>query len=182
MLRNFFRKKQKPKIELEKVNFNEIEDWLENKKNKLIKKEEEIFIIIKKRANISTSNISGKIKNLEAIDIESKKVEERAKIIVRQSLDKYLSFVEVFTKELTETKRERLSNFIEDTNQIFSDFDKRSYIFYQRANYLIGDELVVDDLWVPAQLSRVDRGRRDEQGGNHKRRKNCDVFESGFHG
>ncbi|MBT6690560.1 hypothetical protein HN903_01820 [archaeon] len=142
MLRNFFRKKQKPKIELEKVNFNEIEDWLENKKNKLIKKEEEIFIIIKKRANISTSNISGKIKNLEAIDIESKKVEERAKIIVRQSLDKYLSFVEVFTKELTETKRERLSNFIEDTNQIFSDFDKRSYIFYQRANYLIGDELV----------------------------------------
>jgi len=144
MLRNFFRKRkrQEPKVELEEVNFVEIESWLENKVKKFAEKEKKVFLLIQEKITIFTSDINEKTKILEAIDIKSKKVEERAKTIVKQSLDKYLNFIKIFTKELTDIDKQNLNHFIKGANQIFSDFDKRSYIFYQRTNYLIGDELL----------------------------------------
>lgn len=144
MLRNFFRKKkiQEPKIEPEKVDPNEIKNWLDKKIKKFTEKENEVFISIEEKIDSFTLDVGKKIEILEAIDIESKKVEIRAKIIVRQSLDKYLRFVKIFTKELTDIEKQNLNQFIKNTSKIFSDFDKRSYIFYQRANYLIGDELL----------------------------------------
>ena len=144
LLKYFFKKKktQEPKTELEKINLNEIENWIDNKTKELGKKEKEIFNLIKEKIQSFILDIDKKTKTLEDIDIESKKVEGRAKIIVRQSLDKYLSFVKNFTKELTDIDKQNINQFIRNIDKIFSDFDKRSYIFYQRTNYLVGDELV----------------------------------------
>ena len=144
LLKYFFKKKktQEPKTELEKINLNEIENWIDHKTKELGKKEKEIFNLIKEKIQSFILDIDKKTKTLEDIDIESKKVEGRAKIIVRQSLDKYLSFVKNFTKELTDIDKQNINQFIRNIDKIFSDFDKRSYIFYQRTNYLVGDELV----------------------------------------
>jgi len=144
MWRRFFKKKKvpEPKIELEEVSLDEIKSWLDNKGKRATEKEKEIFIQIKEKIRAFAIDIKEKTKALEEIDIESKKVEERAKIIVRQSLTKYLNFVQIFTKELTKIDKQNLEHFIAGTSKIFADFDKHSYIFYQRANYLIGDELL----------------------------------------
>ena len=139
---NFFRKKpQEPEPEPEEIRFNEIENWLENNTKELKQKEFQIFDLIKERINLFIQQIDPKIKILEEIDVESKKAEERAKIIVKQGLDKYLEFVNTFIRELKEIETQVISQFIKDMNKIFSSFEKHSYIFYQRATFLIGDEL-----------------------------------------
>jgi len=143
---DFFRKKKKvqeQEAEPEEIKFNEIENWLDNKAREINEKEKKVFDLIKERIDLFIKEIDEKIKVLEEIDIESKKVEDRAKIIVRQGLDKYLGFVDIFIKELTKIEKQNLSQFIKDMNKIFSDFEKHSYIFYQRATFLIGDELAV---------------------------------------
>jgi hypothetical protein len=140
---NFFKKKEivKEEIKIQEININEIESWLENKTGEINDKEKEIFNLIKKESDLFNKNIREKIKVLEEIDIESKKVDDRTKIIVEQGLKKYLNFVHIFIRELNEIKKENLWQFIKDINKIFLKFEKPSYVFYQRANFLIGNEL-----------------------------------------
>jgi len=144
MFRNFFKRKkaQEPKIESERVHSNKIETWLDKKTKEVNENEKKVFVLIEKEIDSFTLRVEGKTKILRAIDIESKKVEERAKTIVRQGLDEYLNFVEIFKKDLADIEKQKLNQFIKKADKAFSSFDKRSYIFYQRANYLIGDELV----------------------------------------
>jgi len=140
---NFFKRKKirEPEPILEKITFNKIPNWLSGKTEEIKEKEKEIFDSIKEKINVFLPELDAKIKVLESIDIESKKVEGRVKIIVKQGLDKYLSHVHVFTKELGDSKKHELEQFIKDIDKIFSSFHKHSNVFYHRANYLIGDEI-----------------------------------------
>ena len=103
--------------------------------NGISESEEKIFELAKIRIDLFIKEINEKTRVLEEIDIESKKENERAKIIVRQSLDNYLSFVYVFIRELSEIEKQNLSKFIGVVGKIFSDFEKPSYIFYERASF-----------------------------------------------
>ena len=139
---DFFRRKTpEPEVEPEEIAFDEIEVWLNCKVKELREKEKGVFDLIDEKVELFVSDIDVKLKVLEGIDVEVKKVEERAKRIVRQGLDKYISYVHVFVRELKEVERKSLESFIGEVNNIFSDFDKHSYIFYQRATFLIGDEI-----------------------------------------
>ncbi len=138
---DFFRRKKVSKPESKEIEFDEIENWLEDKTKGINKKEGEVFDLIRGKIDLFMGEIGKKTKVLEAVDVESKKVEDRVKIIVRQSLDKYLNFVSIFIKELDEIEKQNLCQFIDELNKIFSEFDKHSYVFYKRATYLIGDEI-----------------------------------------
>jgi len=133
---------KEPEISLEKIKPNELKNWIEKEKENLLEKEKEIFIKIEKEILRFTEEIDIKIKILEKIDIKSKKAEEKAKIIVKQSVEKYLNSIKILRNELLEIKKENLNKFVEKINLRFSDFEKHSYIFYNRANYLIGEELL----------------------------------------
>jgi hypothetical protein len=141
---DFFRKKkvEEPEIGPEEISFNELENWLENKAKSINEEEKRVLSLIKQKIDLFLEDIKEKTKVLEEVDLESKKAEERAKVIVKQGLDKYLEFANIFIKELAEIKKQNLAEFIKDANKIFSAFDKKSYIFYQRANFLIGNELL----------------------------------------
>jgi len=140
---DFFRKKKIKELEAEpeKITFKGIKPYLDKKQEELKEKEKQVFVSIKQKVNSFIIEINPKIKILEEIDVESKKVEDRAKIIVQESLNKYLNYVVIFKKELKESKKENLEKFVKDVNKIFSDFEKYSYNFYEKATYLIGQEL-----------------------------------------
>jgi len=142
---NFFKKKEirKEEPELKKIKFSEIQSWIDNKKNITKKKEKEILDLIKGKIEGFLVSLNEKVKILENIDIESKKVEGRVKIIVRQGLDEYLHYVYIFMKELKELENKNIEKTFKDINKIFTDFHKHSNVFYHRANYLIGDEIGV---------------------------------------
>ena len=140
---DFFRKKKtpEPEVELEEIRFDEIRVWLDRKTEEIHKEEQKVFDLISNRIELFIKEIDVKIKILEEIDVDVKKVEERAKILVKQGLEKYLYFVGIFTRELGEVEKQNLGQFIKDMNKIFADFDKHSYVFYKRVTYLIGNEI-----------------------------------------
>tara|TARA_Y100000310_G_scaffold126761_1_gene125670 strand:- start:132 stop:1322 length:1191 start_codon:yes stop_codon:yes gene_type:complete len=141
---SFLRKKkvEEPEVEIEEITFDEVGGWLDEKRKGLREREKEVFVLIDERIDLFVREIDGKIKVLEGIDIESKKVEDRARIIVRQGLDKYLDYVGIFMKELADVEKNTLRGFIQGVNKVFSSFEKHSYIFYQRATFLVGDEIL----------------------------------------
>jgi len=142
---DFFRKKKVEEDEIgpEKIGFDEVGGWLDGKVEEVSEKEKRVFDLISEKIELFIREIEDKVKVLEGIDVESKKAHGRAKLIVRQGLDKYLGFVDIFIKELTEVEKQNLGQFVEDVNKVFADFDKHSYLFYERATFLIGDEMAV---------------------------------------
>lgn len=143
---DFLRKKkiQKEEIKLDEISFNEIETWLSQKARENTEKAKKVFNLVNERTNLFLSELNLKLNILKEIDIEAKKVEDRAKIIVKQSLEKYISYVNLFVEELKKlnSQEQEIKEFFKRVNKTFSYFEKHSYIFYQRSTYLVGDELV----------------------------------------
>lgn len=128
------------KIE-ERITFNEVGVWIENKRNEIKDKEKEIFVLIKNRTTIVLEELNGKIKVLEGVDLGSKKAEDKIKLIVKENLNNYVDHIKEFIIYMGDLKEEELDKIIYRINNIFSDFDKKSYINYQKATFLIGKEM-----------------------------------------
>ncbi len=142
---DFFRKKKtpEPEVELEEISFDEIGNWLDAKSKEFSEKEKKVFDLIDERIDLFVRENEVHLKVLREIDVEAKKVEERVKTIVKQGLDKYISYVDILIEGLRGVEGKNLSQFIKDVSKVFSNFEKHSYIFYERATYLIGDEIAV---------------------------------------
>lgn len=140
----FFKKLAKKEVETpktEKISFNKIEDWLEGKKRQHKNKEKEILSLINNKIREVVKNLNEKVKTLENIDINEKKEEDRIKAIVKENLNNYIKYVKDFTEKIDNLKPENLEKFIPEINKIFINFDKKSYLSYHKATFLVGKEM-----------------------------------------
>ena len=85
--------------------------------------------------------VKEKIDVAKSFDINLKKEEDRIKSATEEGRKKYLESVEDFMNGLNNLKKESLEKVIADTNRIFSDFNRRSRMSYERATILIGKEM-----------------------------------------
>jgi len=140
---DFLKNKKRAAIDVKNENmaFEDIENWSEKKKDIFSKEEVEILEDIGKKLDGFCVSINEKLGVLEEIDIESKKEHGRAKIFVRQGLDGYVNSVRVLIKDINALEKDNLEKFALDIGEKFTRFEKTSAIFYDRANYLIGDEM-----------------------------------------
>ena len=140
---DFFKKKkvEEEKIEIQEISFHEVKSWIDKKSEDIKDQEKEIFSIIKTKIEDFSKELDLRLKVLEKIDINAKKEAGRTKMIVKQSLDNYIKYAYIFKKEIREVENTNIEEFIGDINKVFSSFEKNSFLFYQRANYLVGDEL-----------------------------------------
>ena len=143
---DFFRKIKKKKIkeskiEQEKIIFSEIEKWIENKIKESEIKEKKVFVLIQEKINVIIDELKEKIKVVEDVDIEPKKVEGKIKFVVNEGRKKYIESLESFIEKLENLEREKLGKFIEGVNKISLDFNKSSHMSYERATILIGKEM-----------------------------------------
>lgn len=142
---DFFKKLTEEKEEIpktEKIFFNNIENWFESKKGQYKNKEKEILSLIDNKIKEVVKYLNEKVKILENINIDEKKEEDRIKSIVKGSLNNYIKYIKDFIEKIDNLKQENLEEFIPEINKIFLDFDKKSYISYKKAAFLVGDELV----------------------------------------
>ena len=130
--------KELPEI---KIGLNEIEGWIENKKSEIENREKEIFVLIKNKISAVVKDLDEKLIVLESVDLEQRKVEDKIKLIVKENLNNYISYVKNFKENLNNLEEKKLEEFITKINKIFLDFDKKSYKSYQKATFLIGDEM-----------------------------------------
>jgi len=140
---DFFKgKKQVEQVsEIEKISFEDIGKWLEDKSKDLRKDELGALEKVGGKLELFYVSLEEKLKILEDVDIESKKEYGRAKLLVRQGLDKYIDFVYTLLKDLKALKRKNLDEFFREVGETFVHFEKMSAKVYERATYLVGDEM-----------------------------------------
>lgn len=131
-----------PVKESKKIDFNKLESWTVKEKKEIENREREILALIKDKSSEFAKNLDEKIFVLKKIDLSNKKAEEKIKSIVNESRDKYVDSVENFKEDLIKLERERLEEFFIKVNSIFLSFEKKSFKNYQKANFLIGEEIV----------------------------------------
>tara|TARA_Y100000034_G_scaffold104792_1_gene131602 strand:+ start:8 stop:1153 length:1146 start_codon:yes stop_codon:yes gene_type:complete len=134
---DFFKKKKEQTVEIKKISQNEFQDWLLDKKTKIEKQEQEFLILIKKRISQFISELEEKISVLHKVNIEEKKVEEKIKLIVKENLRNYIDYLEKLIIKLKEIDKD----IIIKINFIFTDFQKKSALTYEKATILIGREM-----------------------------------------
>ena len=97
--------------------------------------------MIKDRTATVLEELNEKIKVLEIIDVDSIKAEDRIKLIVNENLNNYLGHIGKFVDYLSDLKEEEFEKMVYKINNIFADFNKKSYMSYQKATILIGKEM-----------------------------------------
>lgn len=147
-LSNFFKKlfgkerisENKEEIAKE-IPFNELENAIEDKKLELETQQREIISSIKNLFSEFLNELAEKIEILQNFDLESKKAEAKLKLIVKENLSQYISNLQELIKRLSELEEKGLEELTKKANKIFSEFDKRSYLNYEKATILIGKEI-----------------------------------------
>ena len=140
-LRKLTQSTKAEKPELEKVSLSNLGAWTENKIKDLKAKEKETLALIQKKVEFLADELKEKINAAESFDINLKKEEDKIKSSVEEGRKKYLESVVSIINNLNSLKKESLEKTIADTDKIFSDFNKRSRMSYERATILIGKEM-----------------------------------------
>jgi hypothetical protein len=141
-------KKRKKDLQVEgkhssvKLNLSQILSFLQDKIKDNEAKEKEIISQAKDKINDFNDNLENKLDVLMNFNLEKRKIEERIKNIVSESRSQYVDTVRGIMRNLESVQEERLSKFIEKIDNIFLNFYKSSFKNYERANFLIGKELV----------------------------------------
>tara|TARA_Y100000310_G_scaffold253790_1_gene260738 strand:- start:855 stop:2021 length:1167 start_codon:yes stop_codon:yes gene_type:complete len=136
----FKRKKIEPELE-ETINFIEINDWIEKKKQSLKKEQEEPQEEIEQLLSDALKDLEEGINILNNLDLKDKKAPERAKLIVKQNLYNFINYLEKLIQELKKLTDESFETLISKTNSVFEDFEKKSIMSFQKSTFLIGEEL-----------------------------------------
>jgi len=140
---DFFKSKKPTELEVEneRISFEDIGKWLEGKSKALRGDELDALEKVGGRLEEFYVSLGGKLEVLEGVDIESKKEHGRAKLLVRQGLDKYINLVHILLKDLKAIKKDDLEKFSKEIGKTFVLFEKSSARVYERATYLVGDEM-----------------------------------------
>jgi hypothetical protein len=139
--KKFKKETKKDESEKERISFSEIPNFINKKESELKKKEKTALIKIDERINQFSKDIPLKINNLESVDVNSKKAEDRFKSVVLKSRKEYIRFLNSFLESLNNIKNENLTNLELDLDKLFSSFNKSTYKNYERTTILIGKEM-----------------------------------------
>ena len=139
---DFFRKKESVEEDVKIESFEDAEKIFKDKGDLLREREKGVLLEIGGKLEEFYISVEEKLVVLEGIDIESKKEYDKAKILVRQGLDKYIDSVRVLLKDLKKLKKDDLGDFSREVGRVFVGFEKTSFKVYERATYLVGDEMM----------------------------------------
>jgi len=137
--KNIFKEESPP--EIEEIEFNELENWIKNKESTDEKESENISNFLKEKISILINSLSEDKEVLKNIDLSEKKIEERAKFIVKQNLDYYITHLEKLITDLSDIEINDPNDFVKKIDEVFINFNKKSEMNFQKATILIGKEL-----------------------------------------
>jgi len=135
-----FLKRKEERIEGEKVRIDKLEIWLQNKQKSNEEKERALLSLIKQKISDLTKELEEDIAALKNLDWDKKKAEERVILIVKENLNNYILLLSKLNDNLKNLDEKTFNDFIGRINFIFADFEKRSFINFQKATFLIGKE------------------------------------------
>lgn len=134
---DIFRKKEK--VVVKSVNKEELGSFLEGIQKEILEKENELAKKVFEKLLNLLDGLEKKKEILEHIDLKGKIADEKTRFIVRENLFIYKRHLERLIQDLNSLEISK--NLIEKTNNLLTDFEKRSRMNYEKATYLIGKEI-----------------------------------------
>lgn len=137
---DFFKKKKPPtEVENEEISRDELGKWLSEQLAEMEQQEKDFLDRVNNRIDGLISELKSAASVLEEVDIASKKAEEKLKFIAEENRKNYLEYVRDLVSKLQSLEVE--IDVSKGVNPIFSDFEKRSKLSYQKVNIFVGKEL-----------------------------------------
>ncbi len=134
-----FFKKDKQVKEKQRLSQNQLNRWLSDKEKELNNKEEEFLNPVKQRMSRLISELKEEIIVLENVDINAKKVNAKVKLIVKENLKNYLGYLQRVIQRLESIDSGK--EIVKKIDDIFTEFDKRSKISYEKITFIVGKEM-----------------------------------------
>lgn len=100
--------------------------------------DEEKQVVSRIRSSIGDSKKGGmeKLEILEQVDVDSKNVEQRAKLIVKENLENYVSLYKKLFQDLESIGTTSLDSFLKEADKALKEFESKSYTNFQKASFL----------------------------------------------
>lgn len=136
-----FLRKKKTEPEIQRIGFDGVKESVSKKRQEIEEKQAEPKKQIEEILSELIRGLEEAMTVLEHIDLRNKKAMDREKLIVKQNLDNFIYYLEKLISSLKELKQGSFGALIDDINSIFSEFEKKSLISFQKSTYLIGEEL-----------------------------------------
>ncbi len=137
---DFFKIREKEE-KVEKIKLEDLEGWILDKKEKVENKKNIVSNLIKEKIIRLIQELREEIETLEKIDLKEMKVEEKTKFIVKENLNSYIKYLRELITNLKNLENQKFDDLIEKINSTFFNFNKKSSISFQKATFLIGEEL-----------------------------------------
>jgi hypothetical protein len=136
-----FLKKQKIAEEKEKVGFDELESWLKDKTRQNAEKEKELSDWIKQRTYQLVKEMDIRLECLKDLELTKRKAEDKIQVIVKENLNNYVALLEKLSGNLKNLEGDKHDVLIGRINFLFSDFEKKSFMNFQKASFYFEKEL-----------------------------------------
>ncbi|MBR9676163.1 hypothetical protein GOV05_04085 [Candidatus Woesearchaeota archaeon] len=142
---DFLKKKKTKKVvrEIEGrifVAFEEVTDWLSEKKEFFVEKEKELVSSVEGKVEDFVSELKDKVRVLGEVDVDNKPADNKSKSIVKISLKSYVDHVHRFRDKLRELRHEGFESLVSNIRELLADFESRTFKTYQKVTFLIGKE------------------------------------------
>ncbi len=141
-LKNILKKEESKELEEEKVTFSTLHTWVKDKQGELKKREDAVADTHNNKTLLLRKKIDEQLPILKNVDIETKKDDARTKLIVKNNLNNYITFVERLIKNITDLKYTTIEEYTRNLDEYFADFFKKTNVTYEKSNYLVGKELI----------------------------------------
>lgn len=143
---NWFKKKEEiteTEPEKERIKLKEVLGWIKNKEKEAQLKNQEVFDLIQEKIELFIDETQKKLEILENVDVDSKKAEDRLKLIVKENLENYVYYVRDFLRKLEGLEIDTIERFLKKVDYLLMELDKRSNLSYQKVTILVGKEMAV---------------------------------------
>jgi hypothetical protein len=137
---DFFKsKKDEPKKE--KIKFEDIEHWLNDRTKRNLEKEQKIVKEITSLISETTKILEEQNVLLNKVDVKDRKEVEKLKGVVMENLSVYSHQLSKLISNLQNLKGDTLQEFLGDLNKTFIEFKQKSSTSFEKATILVGKEL-----------------------------------------
>ena len=163
---NFLKKKKdiKPIVEEKKIlTIEEIEISLTKKKQEGKLKEKDIAKKINSLLTEVSSELEEKNERLKKVDLNKKEENQNIKDLVLENMKIYSSFTDELINSIKEIKEENLQQLINEINKKFINFERNSKFSFNRANFLVGRELVATKDSIKLFFSKLNEIINDDK-------------------
>lgn len=121
--------------------FEDLKDKLDKEMTQESHKNDNIIKEVRKSLEEFINAINESINNLKNINLDERKAEERLKVINKDNLMLYVSYLEKLILDLNKIEEKEVQKYIIEIFNVMNDFNKKSHLSFEKATILIGKEM-----------------------------------------